>query len=573
MESGGIQWVDVVPSTLVDAADRVAAEFPDAGIVAQLATGAIVGANAAAAALLGLTWEQLVGRTSMDPRWSAVSEQGLPLTGDQHPAMVTLGTGQPVAGFLMGVSTPVDVGDLGRTLARTRWIEIASHPATDAGGGVVGVVTSFVDASGTARGRAASDAQWASFQLMLQNTGDVLVRVDPGGIVQWASLSSSRVLGWAPEALVGRSLADLVHPDDRVLVRDLRESVHGQLPQEAARLAEFRFAVPGDGWRWVSDAASALRDRDLGFAGEVHSLRDIGPEVAARTALAESERRYRLIAENSSDVIVRFRDGAVIWVSPSVTRTLGGTPQTWVGRPLDTMIDADDLGRAQRLVESLHRNDSQVMRLRVIALSGQTQWVDAHVRVYLDETGEPDGYIASLRVVNDLVRAEQALQHQARTDVVTGLANRVEMMSVVSRLLDDDRRRGRATAMLFCDLDDFKGINDSAGHGVGDQVLQLVGERLVGAVRKGDAVGRIGGDEFMVVLYGVLGLDEAVRVAEKVRSAVAAPMPTDAGDLVVTVSIGVTLVRPDETGDDLVARADAAMYAAKRAGRDRVVAA
>ena len=566
-----LEWSPDCDIALRAAGERLADEHPASGIVGQAPTGAIVGANLEAADLLGLTWDQLLGRTSMDARWSAVSEAGLPLTGDQHPAMVTLATGQPVSSFLMGVMTPVDVGDLGRSLSRTRWIDIDSHPVVS-DGVLVGVVAVFDDVSDTPRGRAASDVQWAAFQLIIQNTQDVIVRTDADGVVRWVSLSVDRVLGWRPADMVGRWLVDLVHPDDRAGVEALLARVSRIADEDTAEGAEFRVAMPNGGWRWMSDSARVLHDRDLHVSGALHALRDISDEVAARAALAESEERYRLIAENASDVIVHIRDDVIAWVSPSVTATLGGAPSLWEGRDIRSIIHPDDYAAASTEVERLSLVDSVVVRVRTTAADGVFHWVDAHIRQYVGEDGGPDGFIASLRVVDDIVRAEAALERQARYDALTGLMNRAEMMQVVARLVEQDRRSGGEVALLFCDLDRFKDVNDRHGHNAGDEVLRVTGERILAAIRKGDAAARIGGDEVLVVLVGVRGMAEALAVAEKVRAAIREPIPLVDGSVTVSASVGVTLVRPGESGDAMVERADEAMYTAKREGRDRVVA-
>ena len=566
-----LEWSDGCPDALRSAGTQLAAEHPGSGVVAQLPSGVIVGANLAAADLLGLTWDQLMGRTSMDPRWSAVAESGLPLTGDQHPAMVTLATGQPVSGFLMGVMTPVDVGDLGRSLARTRWIDITSTPIVS-DGALVGVATYFNDASETERGRAASELQWAAFQLIIQNTQDVILRTDPEGVVRWVSLSIDRVLDWRPADVVGRWLVDLVHPDDRAVVEALVARVAGIADDDASEGAEFRMATPDGAWRWMSDSARALRDRDLAVSGGLHALRDIGDEVAAREALAQSEERYRLIAENASDVIVHARKDRILWISPSVASALGGDPAHWEGRDIRSIIHPDDYVTAQASLERLPFVDSVLVRVRVTAVDGALHWVDAHIRQYVREDGQPHGFIASLRVVDDVVRAEAALERQARFDALTGLMNRAEMMQVVARLVGQDRRAGGEVALLFCDLDRFKLINDQHGHNAGDEVLRVTGERILTAIRKGDVAARIGGDEVLVVLVGVRGLAEALAVAEKVRAAIREPIALPDGSVSVTASVGVTLLRPGESGDAMVERADEAMYEAKREGRDRVVA-
>jgi diguanylate cyclase (GGDEF)-like protein len=126
--------------------------------------------------------------------------------------------------------------------------------------------------------------------------------------------------------------------------------------------------------------------------------------------------------------------------------------------------------------------------------------------------------------------------------------------------------------VLFCDLDKFKEINDTHGHRVGDEVLGAVAERLRAGLRHADDVAaRVGGDELMVVLHGVHDEADALAVAEKLRVAVAEPITTAAGSLQVTMSLGVALARPEETTEELIARADSAMYTAKQTGRNQVV--
>ena len=168
---------------------------------------------------------------------------------------------------------------------------------------------------------------------------------------------------------------------------------------------------------------------------------------------------------------------------------------------------------------------------------------------------------------------EQQLRQRASTDELTGLLNRRELLEQLEVLLaDGDRRHGRGTlALLFCDLDLFKEINDSLGHAAGDLVLRSVAERIRRAIRRDDLAARMGGDEMVVVLRSVADLEAAVALAGKVGSAIAEPISGDGLQARITASIGVTLARSGEDVDGLMARADLAMYEAKKAGRNRVI--
>jgi len=125
---------------------------------------------------------------------------------------------------------------------------------------------------------------------------------------------------------------------------------------------------------------------------------------------------------------------------------------------------------------------------------------------------------------------------------------------------------------MFCDVDGFKGINDTYGHAAGDQVLRSIAVRIEGSVRSDDMIARIGGDEFLVILDGVHDLTEAVDIADKLREKVAKPIPIPGGTVTATLSIGVTLAQSSENVDILVARADEAMYKAKKGGNNQVIA-
>lgn len=168
------------------------------------------------------------------------------------------------------------------------------------------------------------------------------------------------------------------------------------------------------------------------------------------------------------------------------------------------------------------------------------------------------------------LRAE--LERRARYDDLTGLLNRSEAISRAESVLSHPRRRGDHWALVFCDLDGFKAVNDAAGHAAGDQVLRVVARRMRAVVREGDLVARMGGDEMLVLLDGVRSIEDAERLADLMRVAIAEPINGGGfAELRVGASMGVTLAEPGDDIDVLIARADAAMYTAKREGRGRVV--
>ena len=164
------------------------------------------------------------------------------------------------------------------------------------------------------------------------------------------------------------------------------------------------------------------------------------------------------------------------------------------------------------------------------------------------------------------------LERRAATDSLTALLNREEVFSQIQRLAAQQQRRGQELAVLFCDLDHFKAVNDTYGHNAGDTVLQAMAARVRSCLRSSDLAARIGGDELLVVLPGVQGIDDAISIAEKLRSLASEPVPISNGEVSITISVGVALAQGGESLDALIARADSAMYDAKQNCRDQVVA-
>lgn len=178
---------------------------------------------------------------------------------------------------------------------------------------------------------------------------------------------------------------------------------------------------------------------------------------------------------------------------------------------------------------------------------------------------------ARVRTGQRLLALEEALRHSATLDALTGLLNRAAILGFLDRELARARREGTRVALVMGDVDRFKSINDRHGHAAGDAVLREVAARLRAAVRTYDGVGRLGGEEFVLILPQ-MDVANALRVGERVRSSVAGtPMAIDGQGLPVTISLGVALSDPARSGAELLKLADTALYRAKNGGRDRVV--
>jgi diguanylate cyclase (GGDEF)-like protein/PAS domain S-box-containing protein len=299
---------------------------------------------------------------------------------------------------------------------------------------------------------------------------------------------------------------------------------------------------------------------------------DINDLVVAERALVGSENHFRLLAQNSSDVVVHIRDGVVVWVSPSLTPTFGWESEDWVGRAVAEFLHPDDIEPAAQRRDRAERGKTVASRARIRSKGGAYHWVSSHGAPFRDGDGMIDGLVASLRIIDREVESEAELNRRARYDELTGLLNRREVFEALRSILTQQPRLGHEIAIGFCDLDDFKEINDRYGHGVGDNVLRTVADRIRDVVRKDDLVARVGGDEILLVLRGVHDLAGAEDVATKIVQHVAQPHQIEAIQITPGLSIGITLLIPGEDLDAMIHRADRALYRAKAQGQSGIVA-
>jgi len=281
----------------------------------------------------------------------------------------------------------------------------------------------------------------------------------------------------------------------------------------------------------------------------------------AESARAEAEARYRLLAENSVDVVLHLRGSTIVWISPSVENAFGGSPQEWIGSDFLGHIHPDDVAEFVAAQQVVTESSTMVeARFRFRGTRGGYHWVDARGKPFIDADGNPDGTTGSMRIVDDQVEAERKLERLARFDTLTGLTNRAETISRLEAALERPRSHGALLGVIFCDIDNFKAINDTWGHAAGDVVLTTMAERIRDCVRAGDTVGRMGGDEIVVLLPGLHDVYQAARIAETVRLHACEPIAYRGNAIQATLSIGVTSGTAGESADAITARADTAMY-------------
>lgn len=312
------------------------------------------------------------------------------------------------------------------------------------------------------------------------------------------------------------------------------------------------------------------------LACTVVTVLPVGAELARRAALYrrlhESEARYRVLTEHSTDIVLNLDvNGCIRFASPAIRQIGGFDPADVIGRNAGELVhpaDREEVAKAH--VEAL-ANPSQtiIVEYRAPTAAGDMRWFETHTRAVLDEGGRVTGVVSAVRDVGHRKTVEERLSHAAMTDGLTGIANRAAFDARLALAIQAAGADGFGCVALF-DLDHFKHVNDRYGHAAGDAVLRNFAELARGRMRDLDFVARFGGEEFAVVLPGATP-EQARLVCDRLREVVAETAVIAGGQRIrVTVSGGVAPYDGGTTSEQVLAAADAALYEAKRAGRDRL---
>lgn len=291
-------------------------------------------------------------------------------------------------------------------------------------------------------------------------------------------------------------------------------------------------------------------------------LRDLADRAAKQsTAL------FRSLVQSSSDaVLVLERSGIVRYASPAAAPLFAVAHDGLVGRPLLQAVSLEQrapvLAALRKALEGAADGTAEV---RVARADGDARVVDCRfANLLADPTVH--GVVVRARDVSDYHVERESLFRKAFYDELTGMPRRELLRDRIAQALRVRRRGLLDVAVLFVDLDEFKGVNDRLGHAVGDEVLRGVASRLAACVREGDSAARVGGDEFAVLLSECVAEADVIAVAARIVRAFGAPMTVRGREIVLGASVGVALAREEDSADALLRRADRAMYEAKRRG-------
>ncbi len=383
------------------------------------------------------------------------------------------------------------------------------------------------------------------------------------------------MLGYSEEEFATLPFDVFTHPDDIAVNHDLFEEL------AAGRRERFeldkRFFHRDGHLVWGRLLSSLLRDEDGNPTLAVGMLQDVTEEKRLQAELESAEATYRMLVEQVPAVVyVADIDPAAPWsyVSPRIVSLLGfsveectKTPGLWIAQ-IDVLDRSPTIARVEALVRS-GSHEPLTLTYRMRRRDGSLVWV----RDQFALAEEADGRRVLRGVMVDATREkelEAELEHQAFHDPLTQLANlRLFRERVADRM---HRRPPAAGAVIFIDLDDFKLVNDTLGHGAGDRLLQHLADRIRRCLRPADTAGRMGGDEFAILIDEVADRDDALAVAARLERAVTEPVLLDGHRISPSGSFGLAMLGDADSTDDALRAADLAMYRAKDNGKGQVVA-
>ncbi len=357
-----------------------------------------------------------------------------------------------------------------------------------------------------------------------------------------------------------------IHPDDREMVnRAYTESVKNRTPYDI----EHRLLMPDGRIKVVHERCETRYDDAGRPLRSIGTVQDVTEHFEIERRLRASEARLRAIVDAEPECVKIVDDtGRVVEMNAAGLAMIEADSLDQVrGAEAACLVVPEQRETWCAFVNSVLRGKKGTLECEVTGLKGGRRWIETHAVPMRDDT---TGRAMMLAVTRDITRhkeTEERLSYLANYDPLTGLPNRRLFTDRLEQAMIEAERHERLVGVVFLDLDRFKNINDTLGHDAGDEILKAVAERLTGAVRRGDTVARLSGDEFTLVLADMGHIDDAARVAQKVLEIFATPFRVTGRELHITASVGITIFPFDvQDVSSLLRNADTAMYRAKESG-------
>lgn len=383
-------------------------------------------------------------------------------------------------------------------------------------------------------------------------------------VIFW-NKASELTYGYTQKQALGKKLEDLIIPDVArdTVISEVNEWLRGGEVTPASELV-----LEDADKKPVTVFSTHVMIQGINDEREMYCI-----DIDLRAQKAAEERATTLsqaIEQSPMSVVITNPDGIIEYVNGTFEQTSGFSAAQILGKPIKRFrAKATDNEVYQEMAQALQLAQPWQGEFESKRRDGQVYWEQAHVAPVTGLHKEVTHYIAVTTDITQQKEQELKILHQAHFDNLTALPNRFLALDRLGQMLAEARRSGHNVAILFLDFDDFKKVNDSLGHHLGDELLIEAAKRLKMVVRESDVVGRLGGDEFIVIVKQEHESTSAAVVADKLLEQFRKPFVLDGRELVSTVSIGIAIYPEDgKTANELLRQADSAMYHSKGGGRD-----
>lgn len=399
-----------------------------------------------------------------------------------------------------------------------------------------------------------------------------LVEFSPDGIVVhsegkfiYINPAGARLFGAVkPDDLINKPILDFVHPDFHQAVKDrVRQMQQGKI----VGLAEEKFIRLDGQIIDVEVAASPVIFQ--GKSAMQVFVRDIGQRKQTEAELREAKDRLeQLYTVIPSALFTVNKNGRITSFNKKAEELTGYSAKEAIGNKC-TLFAAEPCAKGCGLYYPGVAKPIMARECTIKRKDGEVRTISKNADLLRDVNGDIMGGVESFEDITEHKKAEEMLNSMAYYDSLTGLSNRILFNDRLALALAQARRTKEMLAVLYIDLDNFKTINDTLGHAVGDHMLQLVGKRLKNCMREGDTIARLGGDEFVLLLPQIRSAKDATTVAKKLLEAFNLPFDLDNRELFITTSIGISLYPYDgKDAETMLKNADTALYRAKEHGKN-----
>ena len=407
----------------------------------------------------------------------------------------------------------------------------------------------------------------ARLQALISSLDDLVLELDENGTYLGIWTDNDALLAAPRSELLGRTLAENVgHEVGLGLMRIIGSVLETGRPE----IWEYCLEVPA-GIRWFESRVAPIARSEGSLRRVCLLVRDITEQKAAEQEISRLLSREQLLSRLSEALPVGLfeidRTGHITFDNDRM-RALAGYLPGEEGL-LSSVVAEDRPVLEAALAAALADQPVDDLELRLVVTNTQ-RVCEMSMRPLTDATGEVTGAVGYLSDVTDRAQLHRELEVRASVDKLTSCFNREASLELVEAMTAAPKAPTEGNALIYVDLDDFKSVNDRLGHAAGDSLLVAASDRLRGAARRGDAVGRLGGDEFLVICPRVESSSQAVRIAERVAAATEATIDVGTGVVELRTSVGVAWTTKAIDADAFLAQADSAMYESKRTRRKGV---